>query len=275
MTFENLIYEVDEPVATITLNRPKSLNALTQPLWGELKEALKKAEEDDVVRTVVLTGAGRSFCAGYDLTEKYDPPLKTAADWHRSLSKDMAVTMTIWNLEKPVIASVRGHCLAAGFEVALACDLTIAAEGASFGEPEVRFGSGPVTLLMPWVIGMKKTRELLYTGDSVSAEEAERLGIVNRVVPENKLEEETRALAVKVALVPPEVMRLTKLPINRTFEIMGLNIRNIYSWIQTISSFFYKSFCVTNYYIIISFFVSCHSIKFVFIMSIETNVKSS
>lgn len=223
MTFENLIYEVDEPVATITLNRPKSLNALTQPLWGELKEALKKAEEDDVVRTVVLTGAGRSFCAGYDLTEKYDPPLKTAADWHRSLSKDMTVTMTIWNLEKPVIASVRGHCLAAGFEVALACDLTIAAEGASFGEPEVRFGSGPVTLLMPWVIGMKKTRELLYTGDSVSAEEAERLGIVNRVVPENKLEEETRALAVKVALVPPEVMRLTKLPINRTFEIMGLN----------------------------------------------------
>ena len=222
MTFENLIYEVDEPVATITLNRPKSLNALTQPLWGELKEALQKAEEDNDVRVVVLTGAGRSFCAGYDLTEVYDPPLKTAADWHRSLSKDMTVTMAIWNLEKPVIASVRGHCLAAGFEVALACDLTIAAEGASFGEPEVRFGSGPVTLLMPWIIGMKKTRELLYTGDSISAEEAERLGIVNRVVPEDKLEEETRSLAVKVALVPPDVMRLTKLPINRTFEIMGL-----------------------------------------------------
>ena len=131
--------------------------------------------------------------------------------------------MAIWNLEKPVIASVRGHCLAAGFEVALACDLTIAAEGSSFGEPEVRFGSGPVTLLMPWVIGMKKTRELLYTGDTVTAEEAERLGIVNRVVPEDKLEEETRNWAVKIALVPPEVMRLTKLPINKTFEIMGIH----------------------------------------------------
>lgn len=223
MTFENIIYEIDEPVATITLNRPKSLNALTQPLWRELGEALKKAEADDTVRVVVLTGAGRSFCAGYDLTEEYDPPLKTAADWHRSLSQDMDVTMAIWNLEKPVIASVRGHCLAAGFEVALACDLTIAAEGSSFGEPEVRFGSGPVTLLMPWIIGMKKTRELLYTGDTVTAEEAKQLGIVNRVVSENKLEEETRALAVKIALVPPEVMRLTKLPINRTYEIMGLN----------------------------------------------------
>ena len=222
MSFENILYEVNEPVATITLNRPKSLNALTQPLWGELGEALKMAEEDEVVRVVVLTGAGRSFCAGYDLTEVYDPPLKTTADWQRSLSKDMAITMAIWNLEKPVIASVRGHCLAAGFEVALACDLTIAAEGSSFGEPEVRFGSGPVTLLMPWIIGMKKTRELLYTGDTVSAEEAERLGIVNRVVPEDKLEEETRNLAVKIALVPPAVMRYTKLPINKTFEIMGL-----------------------------------------------------
>ena len=223
MTFEHLLYEVDEPVATITLNRPKALNSLTQPLWRELGQALKQAEADEDVRVVVLTGAGRSFCAGYDLTEKYDPPLKTAADWQRSLSRDMDVTMAIWNLEKPVIASVRGHCLAAGFELALACDLTVAAEGSSFGEPEVRFGSGPVTLLMPWIIGIKKTRELLYTGDSVSAEEAERLGIVNRVVPEDKLEEETRSLALKIALVPPEVMRLTKMPINRTFEIMGLN----------------------------------------------------
>ncbi|GAG19364.1 unnamed protein product, partial [marine sediment metagenome] len=100
--------------------------------------------------------------------------------------------------------------------------LTIAAEGSSFGEPEVRFGDGPVTLLMPWVVGMKKARELLYTGDSVSAQEAERLGIVNRVVPADKLEEETRAMAVKLSLVPPEVMRLTKQPINRTYEIMGL-----------------------------------------------------
>jgi enoyl-CoA hydratase len=120
------------------------------------------------------------------------------------------------------IASVRGHCLAAGFEVALACDLTIAAEGSSFGEPELRFGDGPVTLLMPWVISMKKTRELLYTSGSVSAEEAERLGIINRVVPADKLEEETQALSLKLSLVPPEVMRLTKKPINRTYEIMGL-----------------------------------------------------
>jgi enoyl-CoA hydratase len=222
MTFENLIYKVDEPIATITLNRPQVLNALTQPMWRELEQALKKAEADDAVRVVVLTGAGRSFCVGYDLTYQSDPPMVTNADWNRFLTRDVNTTMTIWNLEKPVIASVRGHCLAAGFEIALACDLTIAAEGSSFGEPEVRFGDGPVTLLMPWVVGMKKTRELLYTGDSVSAQEAERLGIVNRVVPADKLEEETQAMAVKLSLVPPEVMRLTKQPINRTYEIMGL-----------------------------------------------------
>ncbi len=130
--------------------------------------------------------------------------------------------MTIWNLEKPVIASVRGHCFAAGFEIALACDITIAAEGSSFGEPKVRFGDGPVALLMPWVVGMKKTKELLYTVDSFSAEEAERLGIVNRVVPADEFEKETQAMTIKLSLVPPEVMRLTKQPINRTYEIRGL-----------------------------------------------------
>jgi enoyl-CoA hydratase len=222
MTFEYLIYEVDEPIATITLNRPNVLNALTQPMWRELEQALKKAEADDMVRVVVLTGAGRAFCVGYDLTYTSDPPNKKNADWNRLLTRDVNTTMTIWNLEKPVIASVRGHCLAAGFEIALACDLTIATEGSSFGEPEVRFGDGPVALLMPWVVGMKKTKELLYTGDSISAEEAEKLGIVNRVVPEDDLEKETQAMAVKLSLVPPEVMRLTKTPINRTYEIMGL-----------------------------------------------------
>lgn len=223
MTYENLIYKVEEPIATITLNRPKSLNSLIQPMWRELEAAMNEAEADDSVRVVILNGAGRSFCVGYDLTEELDPPVKTHAQWSRWLGKDVNTTMTIWNLEKPVIASVQGHCLAAGFEIALACDITVAAEGSSFGEPEVRFGDGPVTLLMPWVIGMKKTKELLFTGDSVDADEAKQLGIVNRIVPADKLAEETKALALKIALVPPEVMRVTKAPINRTYEIMGIN----------------------------------------------------
>ena len=222
MSFENLIYVVEEPIATITLNRPDSLNALTQPMWRELETALKVAEQDDAVRVVVLNGAGRSFCVGYDFKEEEESPLESAADWHRYLSEDVGTTMTIWNLSKPVIASVQGHCLAAGFEIALACDLTIAAEGSWFGEPEVRFGAGPVTLLMPWIIGMKKTRELLYTGDSVDADEARQLGIVNQVVPLDELEAATQAMAIKIALVPPAVMRFTKLPINRTYELMGL-----------------------------------------------------
>lgn len=222
MAYHNLLFEVTEPIVRITLNRPQALNALTQPLWRELGQALDEAEADERVRVVILAGAGRAFCVGYDLNEEFDPPLKTAAQWREVLARDMAVTMKIWELSKPVIAAVQGHCLAAGCELAMACDLTLAADDAQFGEPEVRYGSGPVTLLMPWIIGLKKTKELLYTGEAITAQEAARLGMVNRVVPRDRLEEEATALARKVALVPPEVMKLTKQPINRTFEIMGL-----------------------------------------------------
>jgi len=222
MTYHDLIYEVREPLAQITLNRPDALNALSHRLVDELEAALNEAEADDRVRVVILSGAGRAFSAGYDLKEDADGGERTAYEWQGELARDLEVTMRIWELTKPVIAAVHSYCLAGACELAMACDLTIAAEDAVFGEPEVRYGSGPVTLLMPWLIGVKKTKELLYTGDTIDAQEALRLGLVNRVVARESLEQEAEALALKVARVPPEVMRLTKGPINRTFEIMGL-----------------------------------------------------
>ncbi|MEE9217675.1 MAG: enoyl-CoA hydratase/isomerase family protein [Acidobacteriota bacterium] len=220
MAYEDLIYERRGFTAWITLNRPKQLNALRENLVRELYSALEEAERSEDVRVVVLRGAGRAFSAGYDLVE--EAKIATSQQWRNHLDLDIRTTMKVWDMPKPVIAAVHGYCLAGACELAMACDLTIAAEDAVLGEPEIRFGSGPVTLIMPWVLGLKKTRELLYTGDTLDAREAERLGMVNRVVPADKLEEEVQKVADKIAKVPPEVMKLTKIPLNRCYEMTGL-----------------------------------------------------
>jgi enoyl-CoA hydratase len=222
--YNDIRYKVKEPIARIVLNRPNALNALSQRLIGELADALERAAQDDQVRVIILAAEGRAWSAGYDLKEEADAEMEsdTAYTWRQTLARDVAITMKVWEIPKPVIAAVQGYCLAGGCELAMACDITIAAENAIFGEPEVRFGSGPVTLLMPWLIGVKRTKELLYTGDMIDAHEAERIGMINRVVPLDDLAREAEALALKMARVPPEVMALTKRPINRTFEIMGL-----------------------------------------------------
>ena len=140
------------------------------------------AIEDDDVKVVVLTGAGRAFSAGYDIAEEVEQKIDGAERWHDVLAHDVELTMELWALPKPTIAAVRGWCLAGACELAMACDLVVAADDAQFGEPEIRYGSGPVTLLMPFVLGQKKTNELLFTGDAITATEAERLGLVNAVV---------------------------------------------------------------------------------------------
>jgi len=137
------------------------------------------------------------------------------------LARDVAATLAVWSCPKPVIAQVHGYALAGGLELAMACDLIVAADDAQLGEPEIRFGSAPVTLLMPFVIGQKRTRELLMTGDLIDATEAERIGLVNRVVPIDRLGAEIEALAEKLARVPPGVMAPTKLMLNRAMDAAG------------------------------------------------------
>jgi enoyl-CoA hydratase len=202
----------------LVLNRPAKLNAISAELRDALADAIADAAADDRVRVVVIAGAGRAFCSGYDLSEEAPA---TAWAWRDVLARDVAATLAVWSCPKPVIAQVHGYALAGGLELAMACDLIVAADGARLGEPEIRFGSAPVTLLMPFVIGQKRTRELLMTGDLIDAAEAERIGLVNRVVAGERLADEVDALAAKLARVPPDVMAPTKLMLNRAMDAAG------------------------------------------------------
>ena len=211
------------PVAWLRLNRPDKLNALNHAIVDRLFEHLDAVAADDDVRVVVLTGAGeRAFSSGFDISEEADAAIEGADNWRELLARDVDVTMKLWALPKPTIAAVRGWCLAGACELAMACDLILASEDARFGEPEIRYGSGPVTLLMPFVLGQKKTNELLFTGDAMPASEAERCGLVNRVVEADELEDAAQELALRIAPTPLPVLRLTKLALVRAYEAMGL-----------------------------------------------------
>lgn len=217
-----VLYETRGPSAWITLNRPDKLNAMTYALVDQLEAALDRAEADDDVRIVVLRGAGRAFCAGYDLEQEALEGEVTITQWHEFLARDVAVTMKLWGLSKPTIAAVHSWCLAGGMEVAMACDLLICTEDARFGEPEVRYGSGPVTLLMPFVIGERRTRELLLTGDTIDAQTALEWGVANRVVPADRLEAEVGEWIARIAPTPLRVLQLTKQALNRAQKASGL-----------------------------------------------------
>ena len=225
----------DEPVlltravswgVRLVLNRPAKLNALTGELVDALSAAVDAAAADPAVRVIAIEGAGRAFSAGYDLTEEAEGEGESAGPvrWRELLAADVAATLKILDCPKPVIARVHGYALAGGLELAMACDLVVAAEGTKLGEPEIRYGSAPVTLLMPYLIGQKKTRELLLTGDLIDAAEAERIGLVNRVVPADRLGAEVDALADRLARTPPEVMAPTKLMLNRAMDAAGFRL---------------------------------------------------
>lgn len=202
----------------LILDRPDKLNAISHELRDALATAIAEAAADPAIRVIVIEGAGRAFCTGYDLSEESPT---TARGWHEALARDVEVTLAIWRCPKPVIAQVHGYCLAGGLELAMACDLIVCADDAQLGEPEIRFGSAPVTLLMPYLLGQKKTRELLFTGDLVDAAEAERIGLVNRVVPRASLALEVDAMADRLARVEPDVMAPTKRMLNRAMEAAG------------------------------------------------------
>jgi len=202
----------------LTLNRPAKLNAINAELREALSAAVADAIDDERVRVIAIAGAGRAFCAGYDLSEGQPTD---AWGWREVLAADVAASLAIWRSPKPVIAQIHGYALAGGLELAMACDLIVAADDTRLGEPEIRFGSAPVTLLMPFLIGQKRTNELLLTGDLVDAQEARRIGLVNRVVAADELAAEVDRLADRLARVPPDVMAPTKLMLNRAMEAAG------------------------------------------------------
>ncbi|HLH66582.1 MAG TPA: enoyl-CoA hydratase/isomerase family protein [Solirubrobacteraceae bacterium] len=219
---ETVLVQRRGPAMWLTLNRPAKLNALSGEVVRALHCALDRAEGDDEVKVVVLTGAGRAFCAGYDLAEEAGAAVSGADAWHSVLAADVDLTMRLWALAKPTIAAVRGWCLAGGCELAMACDMIVATADARFGEPEIRYGSGPVALLMPFLIGQKKTNELLFCGDTIDADEARAIGLINRVVAADELEAAVDEIVARIAPTPLVVLRLTKLALTRAYEAMGL-----------------------------------------------------
>jgi enoyl-CoA hydratase/carnithine racemase len=224
MTTSLVTYAVDGRVGVVSLNRPDKLNAISADLKRALVERFGEADRDPATSVVVLRAEGRSFCAGYDIAPN---PARAARRfntlaWHESLTDDVALEMTPWDMRKPVIASVQGHCLGGGCELAMLCDLTVAADDAVFGEPEIRFSNVGPALVMPFVIGFKRARELLYLGDTIDAQTALQYGMVNRVVPRAELEAATLKLARRIALIAPEALAGTKLAINRGADAAGL-----------------------------------------------------
>ena len=211
-------------VGLLTLHRPERLNAISARMMDEVEAVLDAVAEDDGIGAVVVCGAGRAFCSGYDLKDDAAIPAADAAAWRARLERDLDFLLRFWNHPKPTVAAVHGYCLAGGLELAMSCDITFAEEGCLFGEPELKFGSVIVNMMMPWLVGPKLTKELLLSGDdTLSAERAERIGLVNRVVAKGTHVDEALALAARIAALDADAVVRTKAAINRGFEIMGLH----------------------------------------------------
>jgi enoyl-CoA hydratase len=234
--YQDIIYETDGPIGRIVINRPARLNALRIPQTvDELGAALDEAERDREVRVVVITGAGdRAFSTGFDLTEPGAWPA-TDVQWYEMAKANFRTLIKVWELRQPVIAAVNGLAIAAGANLALICDLTIAADTAAFGEPEVRHVALSPLLLLPWLTFNKALHELYYTGDTISAQRARDLGLVNRVVPAGELDGETTRLAQRIARVPSLALEFTKRTIKKTYEIMGF--RDALDWHRMADTF--------------------------------------
>lgn len=227
MEFETLIYEpLSDNVVRLTLNRPEKLNALSPQLLGEFDQALDTFESDRDASVLIIRGAGRAFCAGFDITSQREGKglgeFSVTTD-RLGLKKIIERWQRLWSLPKPTIAQVQGYCLAGGTELVGHCDIVFAADDAQFGHPAGRsMGVIPTLSMWPYLIGMRKSKELFFTGDLIAAPDALQWGLVNRVVPRDQLDDETVAFAKRVAMVPLDLLTLHKAAVNRFFEIMGL-----------------------------------------------------
>lgn len=215
--------ELRGAIAEIRLNRPDKLNAINAGMLEELTLRLAEAEQDPEVRVVLLCGAGRAFSAGFDLESGPRPEgMSEAEHTRRELQRAFDLIMRVWDFPKPVIAAVHGYCLGSSCEIAAVCDLTIAADDCRFGVPEVRFGSGIVCLVLPWLIGLKHANELLLVGGQIDATRAAGMGLVNVVVPAGALLDRARELAAEIAANDALAVALTRRAIRRSFDMAGL-----------------------------------------------------
>ena len=224
MAFQNILYDKQDTIAYLTLNRPERLNALNAALLAEFREALDVVEADSDIRAVILTGAGRAFSAGFDISREpgeSDPQEMQPDVWRGHLKSHIDTFMQVWNLSKPVIAAVNGYALAGACELVQVCDIKIASDRAIMGEPEIRAGVGPPLLITPFSVNLATAKELLLTGDTIDAHEAARVGLVSRVVPHDDLLPECERIARKITLISAVGVKMTKIAVNRALEGMG------------------------------------------------------
>jgi enoyl-CoA hydratase len=211
-----VLYSAADGIAHVEINRPLLLNAINAWVHLGIQEGMAAADADDDVRVVVLSGRGRAFSAGGDRgqseQERAAAPKVTGAD----------TGLAIWNCRKPVIAAVQGYCLGQGAELAAIADITIAADDARFGEVQINIGAGPPIFSAPFAMGLKQVKEYLYTGEHLDAHRAKEVGLVNRVVPRDRLMEEAMRLAARIASLPPKGVQGDKKLINGVYERAGI-----------------------------------------------------
>jgi len=219
MNFECILYEKENGVATIKLNRPKVLNAMNKQLWLDIQTALEDVRLDREIKALILTGEGRAFSTGADLKESKD---RTIEDYRDYLVELQETSRKIIRFEKPIIAAINGFALGSGYELALACDIRIAAEEAQIGSPEARVSSsvtGGAMRLLQDLVGPGKARELLFTAEYITGKEAERIGLVNKSVPLDRLMKEAKAMAKKIAQNSSFSIKMIKKGLNIASEV--------------------------------------------------------
>jgi enoyl-CoA hydratase len=231
MAYETLLYSDDNDVARITLNRPERLNAINFSLTSELRDAVRAANEDANVRVIILSGAGRAFCAGYDLdwgTRAEDAGQRAmSGQWdpvrdYQGMSRNVRAFMSLWESPKPVIAQVHGWCVGGGTDMALCSDLIYMAEDAQIGYPPARVWGEPTTVMWVYRLGLEHAKRLMLTGQSLTGTEAERLGLASAAVPEGELAATVDEMARKLATIPSNQLAMSKLLVNQAYENMGL-----------------------------------------------------
>ena len=218
-----ILYSVSGNIAILTINRPERRNALDAETLEQINILLDRAESDEKVRVILITGQGDTFSSGFDLKDQMEKAPE-GKEWKPILELDHRTIMRFWNSPKPTIAAVRGACLAGGFELSLACDFTICSKDSFFGEPELKFGAGIVTMLLPWVIGMKAAKAIILLGkDDISASTALELGIVTEITENDKVLERSLQIAKHISVIDPTLVKRTKKAINQSFETAGIH----------------------------------------------------
>lgn len=243
MTFRHILYERQGRIATITLNRPDRLNAIAAGMPREIAAAVEQANDDDDVHVIVLTGAGRAFCAGYDLKDFAEAPRahRAAAEggadarpWDPMVDFNMMHAntrdfMALWRCHKPTIAKVRGFAVAGGSDIALCCDLVVMADNAKIGYPPARVWGCPTTAMWVYRLGPERAKRMLFTGDLVTGAEAAAMGLVLEAVPEAQLDDRVGELAKRMMGVPRNQLMMQKLLVNQAFENMGLTTTQMFA----------------------------------------------